>query len=211
MVRVGIAVVLVIALMPMTWASSSLTYSGETPTSGDTSSPSPPFAPTTNAWDYCYTLTWNNAANVSVGNSWSIYVPFRPTNIACSGAIAGTGITGSTLTSLGGNGTWTVSYINHLLTFTATTVTGATAIGTSSYFQFWSTSPSNGGYPPLSSNYTSGTPTSGQWTDTGFGSFTNPNQLYTNPEPGGFALGAIVLGMAGGLWRRRPRRKASAA
>jgi hypothetical protein len=202
MVRVGIAVVLVIALMPMAWASpttyATLTYSGET-TNDSLSLPN--FAPHENTWDYCYTLTWWGS-DVAAGNTWSIVVPVQPSDITVTGSVTNAN-------------NWTSGYAGNVLTFTAGNIpiptTGSSA---SAYFQFWSSAPPNpnGANPPLKATFEAGPTFSGTYWTTTIPLITGSStQLYTNPEPGTFALGAIVLGMAGSLWRRRPRRKSAAS
>jgi hypothetical protein len=178
MARVGLAVVLVIALMPMAWAQT-LNYYGEITNINDPTVASHGFTQNSNAWDYCYTLDYSVSSLNKA--TWYIDVPFNPgTNYSLSWT---------------GNKPWTYSYVSGQIVLTKT---GGTTTGTMK-FQFWDSV-----YAPKLANPvgTGGYP---HWGTTDF-TVSSHNDLYTSPEPGGFALGAIVLGLAGGLWRRKARK-----
>jgi hypothetical protein len=184
--------------MPMAWATSAtLTYNGDTPTSDPIHWGTAPFteAPA-NEWDYCYTLNWSSYPNPALHANDIFYIPApsAPTSIV---------FTSNGFTA--GSGTWSIlgwdSTNGGRIGFQITSTPPDTG---TAYFEFFGT------HRPVLANPSNFTTTNAAGQG-GMNNFRAIGPLYTNPEPGAFALGAIVLGMAGGLWRRRPRKKSPAS
>lgn len=186
MARCTIAVVLAFVLLPAAaMAADTITYQGETPSSGKNVTLSSNYTSHSNAWDYCYDLYIGS--NTS-GDSWAIKTPYNP---VADG--------GGTLTNTP-TGTWTWQWVSSLATSTPGyySATMSSLLGdpvmmansTSSlftgsyYFQFWDPSE-----PPVPQLYSTRT--------------TDEGTTWGNPEPGTIGMVFLVMGVAGLLRRRR--------
>jgi hypothetical protein len=180
MARVAPVVVLVIALMPMAWgAVDSLTYVGETYSTGIDTGITSPYTQHTTYWDYCYDLSVTGTTNYV----WAIEAPYDPgSNIwKSSNAGAWTWVWDQKVTT--GDTYYGYGNVSSLLGKSVMVAYKSATVATGTYrFQFWSTA------PPMHMPFAGKVGTGTRW---------------SNPEPGTIGMACIVLGLAGLLRKRR--------
>ncbi len=159
-------------------------------------------------WDYCYRLQYTSLPSTAV--FW-IDAPFDPYTILgtqTGGATAQYDIPNFDIP----DPDWTPSWSNGRMLFTFNSSGPLSTSGTVD-LQYWNDA--LGDSPPrhpVPATYQSGPPPANitlgnlHFGSEGF-TLNDASGVYTNPEPSGLAFAGIVMGMVGGLWRRRKARK----